>query len=126
MSRLAVIALALALAGCSKESDEPPPAAPPPELPTAEIERGLQACTDYAQKVCACAETNPALADECKLARANPTALQMTLDAAREQGAEPGDSLKLLDTGRKTIASCMESIARFRCPEPVPSEAEPE
>lgn len=117
------LVIALLLAGCSKPDEEPAEAPPPPVLPAAELERGLEACTAYAEAVCTCAETRPELpdlADTCKLARSQPTALQMTLDAARQEGAEPGDTAKLLDTGRKTIASCVESIARFRCPAPAP------
>lgn len=107
--------IALLLLGCSKDEEAPEPP-PPAELPVAEVERGLEACTDIAEKVCECADTNPALAEDCKLARGRITALQMTLDAARQEDADPNDALKLLDTGRKTIASCMEQVARFRCP----------
>jgi hypothetical protein len=120
MIRLALITLLLL--GCSRD-EEAPEAPPPAELPVVEVERGLEACTDIADQVCECAETNPALADDCKLARGRITALQMTLDAARQEQAEPDDALRLLHTGRKTIASCMEQIAQFRCPAPATPEA---
>ena len=129
MSRIAAAVLVAALVGgCSSES-EPEPAKDaaarrqgPPPLAATERERGVTACERYAERVCACAEDDPELEQECALAGARPEALEMAIGAAGAGGdLEPGDRAAARQTARQIIPKCFEADARLdpaRCPRP--------
>ena len=53
-----------------------------PAMPASEVKRGQDACKAYVDKVCACAETVPAMKQPCELAHALPDAIQVGLDVA--------------------------------------------
>jgi hypothetical protein len=128
MRRAAVMFLIwVALAACRKstEDDVAPPRDPnePPPLEQVEKERGVTACAAYAERVCACASDQPALAEDCKLAGARPEALATALELIDGKHGK----LAKLDwraaqaSARKTIKACFEADARLdpaTCPRP--------
>lgn len=68
----------LLLAACTKG---PPPAPDArPAMSANEEDRGLTICQKYVERVCACAATDPSLADTCALAKGQPEAVRMHLD----------------------------------------------
>lgn len=103
----------LLVAACSK-SDEPSPYKPAPSLvPDTELKRGRDACAAYVAKVCTCAETMPALAEQCRLARALPEALEVDQSVGTAPGVEHKDSVSLAFAVRKTIKSCIDATAKL-------------
>jgi hypothetical protein len=124
---LAIALLALpAIAGGCSSSDSGEPAqqtekAPgPPPLSKTERARGAKACERYAERVCACADSDPELEADCELARARPEALEMAAGASGATGdLEPGDRAAARQTARQIIEKCVEAQARLdpaRCP----------
>mgnify|MGYP001585457787 CR=1 FL=1 len=104
-------------AGCKQRSDAPPPPGPEasqiPAMPASEVKRGQDACKAYVDKVCACAETTPALKQPCLLARALPDALQVGLDVAANPESARLDALQANDSVRKIVKRCIEETARL-------------
>lgn len=104
-------------AGCKQPSDAPTPpgpAAPPvPTMPASEVKRGQDACKAYVDKVCACAETTPAMKQPCTLARALPEALEVGLDVAVNAESARRDALQANDSVRKIAKKCIEETARL-------------
>jgi hypothetical protein len=103
----------VALAACDKKSGEPAGWTAPPVMEKVEQERGTRACDAYVARLCVCAEAQPALADQCRLARAQPDALATLL------GMVNGAEGKLADrelreaqhAARKIIEDCFEKDA---------------
>lgn len=108
-----LLPLALSQGACSKKeaSDSAAPAVSP--LPKAEAERGLQACQAYVARLCACAESQPELAEECALARARPQAFQLNLDLSATPGLEGAEQKAVKVEARKIAAACFEDEARL-------------
>jgi len=100
-------------AGCKKPSEAPPAGAEPPVMPASEIKRGQDACQAYVARACACAQTVPAMAQPCRLARALPDALQVGLDVARTPDSTRRDVLQAHDSVRKIVKECIEEIAKL-------------
>jgi hypothetical protein len=84
-----------------------------PAMPASEIKRGQDACKAYVARVCACAETVPAMQQACALAGALPDALQVGLDVAANAESSRRDVLHANDSVRKIAKECIEQIARL-------------
>lgn len=107
-----IACVALGLAAC-RERAEPAPAALPPPLDQAEAARGLEACRDYREKVCACAEARPEdaeLGELCELSAAKRSSLEMVLQVNRTSEVA-AERLKTADTARRYVRSCIEGIS---------------
>ena len=105
-------ALVVASAGCKKHQ-EPPPPADRPTMPVTEIKRNQDACKAYVDKVCACAQTRPALEQPCALSRALPEAIQVSLDVAANPESSRRDVLQAQDSVRKIAKECIEETAKL-------------
>ena len=114
------VLFALCAVGCRK-TDRPAAdqAQPPREAATdpsrasaAEAERGREACRSYVDQVCACAETNAELAEECSMARARPQALDMSLRSAAAAGNATEKDRRSIQANAEQIArACIEDAA---------------
>jgi tRNA U34 5-methylaminomethyl-2-thiouridine-forming methyltransferase MnmC len=82
-------------------------------MPASEIKRGRDACKAYVDKVCACAETVPAMKQQCALAHALPDAIQVGLDVAESSDSTRRDVLQVHDSVRKIVKQCIEDTARL-------------
>jgi len=82
-------------------------------MPASEVKRGQDACKAYVDKVCACAETTPALKQPCLLACVLPDALQVSLDVAANPESARLDALQANDSVRKIVKRCIEETARL-------------
>jgi hypothetical protein len=104
----------LACAGC-KQHSEPAPAATTarPVIPVSEVKRGQDACKAYVAKVCACAETVPAMKHDCELSRSYPEAMQVSLDVAATADSTRLDVLQANDSVRKIVKQCIEATAKL-------------
>lgn len=106
--RSLAFALAALWLGCAKKTDDAPKAVV--QMPADEVKRGQDACNAYVEKVCAC--TAPAAAQECKLARALPDALQLSLSIAA--GTQKADEARsAIQEVRKVTKGCIESLAQL-------------
>jgi hypothetical protein len=108
----------VACAGCKNASDAPAAGSnsPPPRpvaMPASEVKRSQDACKAYADKVCACAETVPAMKQPCALARPLPDAMQVALDVAANPESSRLDVVQAHDSVRKIAKECIEQIARL-------------
>jgi hypothetical protein len=106
----------LACAGCKRQADAPAPVERGPAIPVmqaSEIKRGQDACKAYVDKVCACAETTPAMKQPCGLARALPEAIQVSLDVAATADSSRRDVLQAHDSVRKIVKECIEETAKL-------------
>jgi hypothetical protein len=106
---------ALALcAACKQQADPPPP--PParaPGMPATEIKRAQDACKAYVDQVCSCARTVPTLEQPCRLARALPDAIQVSLEVGASADTVQRDVRQVQDTVRKIAKQCIEELARL-------------
>jgi hypothetical protein len=110
---LAILCIALGLAGACRKRAEPEPAALPPPVSEPEATRGLDACRDYGEKVCACAEARPEDAETrelCDLSAAKRSGLELVLEVNRTTQLA-GERLKTADTARRYVRSCIEGIS---------------
>ena len=109
----ALLVLAV-LAGCSKADREPPaPAERPPSIPAPEVQRGLDACQAYVEKVCACAQTVPSLAETCTLAKSMPEAIEIGKRVASYPSSTSQDAAQAASSIRKTVKLCIEQTAQL-------------
>jgi hypothetical protein len=106
------LGLGLGLGAC-KKSEPPPPPPPAAAIPQIEVKRAQDACKAYVDKVCACARSHPDLADSCKLARALPDALQVSLEVGSSGDSTRRDVLQTQDSVRKIAKECIEELARL-------------
>lgn len=104
--------LVLALAAC-RERHEPTPAPPPPAMSAEEIQRSRDACETYVTRVCKCAESNPSLAERCKLARGLPEAVTLSLEVAASPDSKRSDVLGAQSSVRKTFKECIDETAQL-------------
>jgi len=116
MTRLAALALGLCLA--CRQSDPPPPPPPRPALPATEVKRAVDACKAYVDKACACAQSVASLQQTCKLSRALPDAIQVSLDLTASTDASGSDLVQAQDAVRKIAKECIEELAKLpaACP----------
>jgi len=106
------LACGLLAAACSK-SEPAPPAEPPPLIPAVELQRAADACEGYVKRVCACAETVPALAEDCGLAKALPEAIDIAKHLASNPKADREDAAQAAGSVRKTVKQCVERTAKL-------------
>ena len=97
------------VAACSKSS--PPPTKELPPLPAGEVQRGRDACTTYATKVCAC--TSPAAQKACPLAKALPEALNLALETSLNPQTDRDNALRAQVNVRETAKECIEQTAKL-------------
>lgn len=109
--RLAALALVLALGACKKQ--EEPASNRPQPISEAERTRGSQACDAYVARLCACAETKPALAERCHLHKGRPQALGLALSTADSPDVEARDIFLAQEAARQVIAKCIEDTAQL-------------
>jgi hypothetical protein len=117
MRWIALLALALAC----KSRDAPPPGPQGPTMPAAEIKRARESCQAYANQVCACARTVPAMQERCKQARALPEAIDVAIDVAAGSESTRRDVRQIEGSVRNIVKECIEQLARFLaagCPAP--------
>lgn len=111
MTTRLVLALALAFApACSKKQDEPPPTTPP-QISEAELKQAVDACTAYAEKLCAC--TAPAAKEECPLAKGVPEAIDVAKRLATNPKADVADAAQAASSIKKMLKRCVEQTARL-------------
>ncbi|MBP6630525.1 MAG: hypothetical protein KA297_13910 [Kofleriaceae bacterium] len=123
---LAVLVLVLAaLAGCKKGADKTGTgAAPPPPIGEAERARGATSCKAYVEALCACATTRPddaALAESCRLDKALPEAMTLSLQASLAEGTGAQEVQMAQQQFRKIVNRCLEEAGRLPsrgCPSP--------
>jgi hypothetical protein len=111
--RLAILCLALGLAGACRKQAEPAPAALPPPVSEAEAARGREACQDYGEQVCACARARPEdaeIGELCDLSAAKRSGLELVLEVNRTSQVA-AERLKTADTVRRYVRSCVEGIS---------------
>lgn len=112
-------ALLVVLAGC----DRPAADQGPPAMPQAEKDRAVEICKSYVARLCACADADATLRDQCDLARAQPEAVDMHLAILAGKG--PKGPLGTEERGlmeaslRKVVAACVRGDAALdphKCP----------
>ena len=109
-----VLICAFGTLGCSKESAGDRDRSSKIEaLPKAEVERAQKACTAYVERVCACAESHPALSQQCELAKASPGALELNLTLLASDGLEIAEQKAVKVEARKIAAVCFESDGKL-------------
>lgn len=125
----ALAALATLAGGCSRSDRGDQPAAKrsgPPPVSTAERQRGVRACRDYRERVCACADDDPALAADCRMAGSRIKALDLSLGIARSE-PEGDDSSRAaaLANARRVMQRCIEQAGELAmgCPVKKPAES---
>ena len=112
MTRRASWLAALALcAACKQQADAPPAATP--AMPATEVKRAQDACKAYVDKVCGCARTMPALEQPCRLARALPDAIQVSLEVGASTNTAQRDVRQVQDAVRQIAKQCIEDLARL-------------
>ena len=112
MRRASWLAALALCAACKQASDAPAPA-PAPSMPATEIKRAQEACHAYVDKVCGCARTMPALEQPCRLARALPDAVQVTVEVGASTDTAQRDVRQVQDAVRKIAKQCIEELARL-------------
>lgn len=89
-----------------------------------EVGQGMQLCRGYVARLCRCVELHkdePALAEECDLARSQPTGLEMTVKflSGKEGPISTRERLESEAGARKIIAACVRADAKLdptKCP----------
>ena len=104
----------LACAGCKPSSDAPAGSGSAvPAMPASEVKRDQDACKAYVDRVCACAETTPAMKQPCAKARAFPDAMQVSLEIAATPDSTRRDVRQAYDSVRNIARKCIEETARL-------------
>jgi len=121
--RLLPSMVVLALGACAAEKSSPPEEKAPPPMKAEEQQRGVQLCEGYVTRLCACAANDPALKDQCELARSQPEALKLPLKmlAGSEGPLNARERLLTETAARKIIAACVKADGALpldRCPRP--------
>lgn len=109
MRRLLLVCL---LVACKQQEPAPKQQALPQMTP-AEIQRSQDACKAYVDKVCACAATVPAVADECNLAKALPEAVRIGVEVSLSSDSKHDDVIGAQSSVRKTVKTCIEHMAQL-------------
>jgi hypothetical protein len=112
---MVVVVFGSGLGACSKGGEDEAGTTMPAPVSQAEVERGLAACQDYIEKVCACAEARPgdaALGELCHLAPAKLSSLAM----AAEVNHAPREAVERAATERtirRIVRSCIEGMVEL-------------
>jgi hypothetical protein len=109
---LVLVLVAVALAGCEKKP-KPTKQKPVAGLTDVELKRGEDACKLYVDKICACAQTKPDLAQQCQLAKALPEAMQIALSVATHPDSKPDVAQQSYDSVRRTMGECIQETAKL-------------
>jgi hypothetical protein len=109
------------LAACSRRHEPAAEAIRTTPITAAEAAQVRDACTRYVEHACACAgasATDAGLADQCRLARAIPGALDLALGGASTARGSELDAAGLKANVGKIQKNCVEEDARLelRCP----------
>ncbi len=112
----------LMLVACTQPEPEKPKddrASPP--MAQAEQDRGMALCTHYLDRVCACAEKDPMLADQCLLAKAQPEGIALQISLLHGSEGKLNDKERGLTeaAARKIVAACVKSdgaLSPEKCP----------
>jgi hypothetical protein len=94
----------------------------PSRMKPAEQERDLEICKKYVQRLCACAENDPSLKDQCELAKGQPQAVELHMSLLRgimmnADGGEvhadlnPKERRMTEESLRKIVAACVAADA---------------
>jgi hypothetical protein len=113
MKRFAIALVLVLVAACKKQEPAPKQQPGPPPMPAAEVQRSQDACKQYVERVCACAETVPAVAKQCELARALPDAVRLGLEVAASPDSKPDIVEQSYASVRKTAKECIEQTAKL-------------
>ena len=116
MKRLAVVLALLAATACKKQQDNAGAAQQQQQqqaMPATEVQRSQDACKTYVERVCACAATVPAAAEQCQLARALPEAIRIGLEVAASPDSKPDVVQQSYASVRKTAKECIEQTAKL-------------
>ena len=100
----------LVVGACGKKDDAPSGQRPLP-IPTAERQRGADACKAYIDRACACAKAHPERDDvkkKCDLDAALPSAMELALGIDDEPNVTAEDVFRAQTEVRKVIATCVE------------------
>jgi hypothetical protein len=133
MALLALLSLVLSVAGCKKSASDEAGAADgdagvlgdrSKSLTPEEVGQGMQLCRGYVARLCRCVELHKddaALADECDLAKSQPTGLEMTVKflSGKEGPISTRERLESEAGARKIIAACVRADAKLdptKCP----------
>jgi hypothetical protein len=89
-----------------------------------EVGQGMQLCRGYVARLCRCVGLHPddkALADECELAKSQPTGLEMTVKflSGKEGPISTRERLESEAGARKIIAACVRADSKLeptKCP----------
>jgi thioredoxin-like negative regulator of GroEL len=114
VAALVLAVIVVAASACSKrEKGEPADWTAPPVMEQAEQTRGRQACDAYVERLCACVEARPELADQCTLARSQPEALAQLLGMINGEEGKLGkrEMREAQHTARRIIKDCFEKDA---------------
>jgi hypothetical protein len=111
-SLVLAVALVALTAGCAKKP-KPAKEKPVAGLTDVEVKRGEEACKTYVDKVCACAQTKPDLAQQCELAKSLPHAMELTLGVATQPDQKPDIAKQAYDSTRQQIAVCIQETAKL-------------
>jgi hypothetical protein len=107
-----IVLLALLLCACGKK-DEAPAGTRPVAIPSAERQRGGDACKAYVERLCACAKAHPERAevkDRCDRDQALPSAMELALGIDDDPDVAAQDVFRAQGEARKVIATCVEGV----------------
>ncbi|HTJ41976.1 MAG TPA: hypothetical protein VL463_07750 [Kofleriaceae bacterium] len=116
-----VLAALLLVGACSKKDDAPTGQRPVP-IPTAERQRGADACKVYIDRACACAKAHAdraEVAKRCELDAALPSAMELALGIDDEPNVAAEDVFRAQTEARKVISTCIEGanwLTTHGCP----------
>jgi hypothetical protein len=110
---LALVLAAAAAGGCKKQEKRATPAPKVAPMPADEVKRSEDACNAYVTQACACADQVPAVAEQCRLAKALPDAIRIALEVATSPDSGPDVVQQSHASVRKTVAQCIEQTAKL-------------
>jgi hypothetical protein len=129
LGTVGAVGAATAVSGCSRDrSADRGTRTEDPQMTADERQRGQLACGHYVERLCRCAHDHAEHVDACRLAQAQPDALELSLDLLGDRSLHPDDRAHALANARKVIAACLDADARLdlvTCPRQAPAIARP-
>lgn len=112
----------LLVVGCARTEDEP--AKGPPKMKTAEMQRALEMCERWVERVCRCAEKDGSLRKACDLAKAQPEGAKMHISLLEGVRGPLNDEERRISEGnvRDFLQACVDddlALDVARCPRAV-------